>query len=262
MVLSLTFAIAPAAHAAAGSPLDCGAGVVAVKGGYQLTQDVTCGFTWADSHKFLDLRGHTLTGAILTTGDHLTFRNGTLVTDGSYLASDNVTLSHLKVEGSGPVVGFLIEAGNNFVFEHSSFENIDASVVLDFYFGSTARITNSTFTGNTGAAISVQAANDVDIEHNAFNRNGIGVNLWPEDMAGVNRVTVSNNTFDGNVNAALSIHGFIENGALDAAHIERNTITATGGAGIEVVLTCLTGDDCTPPSMSVSHNHLLGNGTA
>ena len=261
-VLALTFAIAPVAHATSGSPLDCGAGVAAVKGGYQLTRDVACGFTWSDSHKFLDLHGHTLTGAIVTTGDHLTFRNGTLLTDGSYLASDNVTLSHLKVRSPTPVLGFLIEAGNNFIVEHSSFENIDAPVALDFYFGTTGRITSSTFTGNSGAAISVQAANDVDIEHNSFSRNGVGVNLWPEDMVGVNRITVSNNTFDSNVNAGLSIHGFIENGGLDAARVEGDTITATGGPGIEIALTCFTGDDCTAPHMSVSRNHLLGNGTA
>jgi len=108
----------------------------------------------------------------------------------------------------------------------------------------------------------VQAADDVDIEHNVFTRNGVGVNLWPEDMVGVNRITVSNNTFNSNVNAGLSIHGFIENGGLDSARVERNTINSTGGPGIEIALTCFTGDDCTAPHMSVSHNRLVGNGTA
>jgi Right handed beta helix region len=254
--------VAPNAQAAGSTPASC-PGVVAVSGGFALTHDTTCNVVWSTSHQFLDLHQHTLTGSFLTDGgDHLTLKNGTLLTSGAFLG-DNDTFSHVTVKEFGSNE-FLVEAGSNFRFDHSRFIDTTAAVALDFYFGEGGRVTNSVFSGN-GTALSVQSSNSVDIENNIFERNRTGVNLWDEDRAGVNNITVRRNAFLYNQYAGLNITG--QNGygddeggpALENTHVDHNIFARNAGPGIAMTITCATTGSC-PPQLSFSANILYKNG--
>lgn len=256
--LAFTIVFAPAAHAE-GGPVAC-SGVVAVSGGYQLTQDTSCQLNWTASNEFLDLRGHTFSGTIVTSGSHLTLRNGTFKAGPSYFGGDFGALEHVRVESMGSATGVLIEAGNNFTVDRSVFADVQAAAAVDFYFGNGGRVTNSTFSRTSGIAVSVQANNDVAIEHNRFIGNSIGVNLWPEDGFGVERATVSHNVFFGNTTAGVRVTGA---GGLEGTRITHNTMTSNGGPGLAITLYCDESQtSCPAPHLDVSANRLIGNGAA
>jgi parallel beta-helix repeat protein len=261
-------AYAPFAHAATQTPLDC-PGVIAVKGGYRLTQDSNCGtgFSWAEDNKFFNLNGFTLTtdgiSAGFTTG--LTIRNGVLRTNSmNWEFSDKGTLSNLTVGSAGAPRGFFIEAGSNFTVKNSTFTNIP-NIVLDFFFsagGGTVR--KSTFTGN-GSAISIQRSNGVLIEKNKFMGNSLGVNLYDENGAGVSNNKIRYNTFRENgVGINLSALPNAEGlPVVDGNQIIGNNISRSSRSGILIEVTCegfFTPPVCPGQNTRVSGNRLSRNG--
>jgi hypothetical protein len=252
----LTPVFAPAAQADDGL-LAC-PGIVAVEGGYHLTQNTTCDLDWTGTSEFLDLQGHTLSGAITASGNGLTLRNGTFHAAPSYFEGDDNTLSRVRVTTDATPQGILIEAGNNFTVDHSVFDHVNASAAVDFYFGTGGRVSHSTFTATTGEAVSVQASSDVVIEHNRFVANSIGVNLWPEDGYGVANVTVAHNVFAQNTTAGVRLTGA---GGLDGTVVAHNTMSRNGGPGIEILLDCVEPTVCPAPAVGVTANMLDGNGT-
>jgi hypothetical protein len=261
-------AYAPFAQAATQTPLDC-PGVIAVNGGYRLTQNSNCGtgFSWAEDNKFFNLNGFTLTtdgiSAAFTTG--LTIRNGVLRTNGMHWGfSDKGTLSDLTVGSAGAPRGFFIEAGSNFTVKNSAFTNIP-HVALSFYYGNNGTVRNSKFTGN-GSAISIQKSNGVLIERNNFVGNSIGVNLWDEDGGGVNNNKIRHNIFRENV-VGINMLALLQFTrifpAFEGNQIIGNQISRSSHSGVLIEVVC---DDssvplkCPAENTRVSGNRLSRNG--
>lgn len=259
---------APFAHAATQTPLDC-PGVIAVTGGYRLTQDSNCGtgFSWDENNKFFNLNGFTLTmdgfSATFTTG--LTIRNGVLQTNSMHWEfSDKGTLSNLTVESAGAPRGFFIEAGSNFTVKNSTFTNIP-NIVLDFFFSAGGgAVRKSTFTGN-GSAISIQKSSGVLIEKNKFVGNSLGVNLYDENGAGVNNNKIRYNTFwENGVGINLSARPNAEGlPVVDGNQIIGNNISRSSRSGILIEVTCeghFMPPVCPAQNTRVSGNRLSRNG--
>ena len=232
---------APSASADTGTPLDC-AGVVAVPGGYQLTQEAVCSLNWIGNDEFFDLGGHTLTGGLRPRGHNQVVRNGTLLPgrgDDWSMASD-FTASYVAIRPAPSTswLGIFIEAGSNLTVDHSTFENIPGAA-LDFFFFEGGTVRDSVFRGN-GTGISIQKSTDVLIENSSFIDNGRGVNLWPEDHYGVDRTTIKHNMFRGN-GYGVTIHddgpGFLPTGLQDNL-IARNQFQASGHSGIAITKQC------------------------
>jgi hypothetical protein len=229
----------PASAAPADGLLDC-EGVIAVPGGYHLTADTSCSPTWRGDDEFLDLRGHTLTGNLMPQGTRQTVRNGTLELDRSYWASANeftVRRVAVRYDPSSTFRGFAIEAGSGITVEHSTFENFPA-IALDFYFGEGGTIRSSVFRGN-GTAISIQESSDVLVESTWFIDNDRGVNLFPENGAGINRNTVQKNVFlrNGTGVSMSGRPGFFP-AALQHNLIAGNVFYATGHSAIAITKRC------------------------
>jgi hypothetical protein len=268
LVTVLSCLAAPSASAAAsGSPLDC-EGVVAVRGGYRLTEDTSCSLTWIGDDEFLDLRGHTLTGGFRPQGHNQTVRNGTLITGRSdwSMASDfSVSRVTVRSAPSSTWLGIAIEAGYNLRVDHSTFEGFPG-LALDFYFGEGGTVRHSVFRGNR-IAISIQQSSDVLIENSSFIDNSVGVNLWPEDEYGVDRNTVQKNVFRGN-GYGITIRddgpGFFPTGLQDNL-IAKNLFQASGYSGISITRACSSGSTpsevrCLGSGNVIRDNHLSGSG--
>lgn len=231
-------ALTPPAHAVTNTPLDC-PGVVTARGGYRLVQDSDCGrsLLWYEDNKFFDLGRFTFkVNSIETRGADLNIRNGTLKTNGIYWIDANGTLSNLRVTIADTPLGFFIEAGSNFTVKNSAFENIPG-VALSFYFGNGGTVRNSVFTGNW-SAISIQRSSDVLIENNKFIGNTRGVNLWDENLGGVNNNTISHNVFRENgtgINIDTHPGGFP---ALQGNKIVNNNFIRSGYSGILIKVKC------------------------
>jgi hypothetical protein len=258
--------LAAPARAGVDGPLGC-QGVVAVDGGYRLTADTTCGFTWSEDHVFLDLAGHTMTATIVADGQGQVIRNGTLRTGDLYLAgSRDDALVDLQVQNVGNFSGFAIEAGSGLTVERSSFSGFPG-IALDFYFGNGGTVTDSVFTGNQ-VALSVQGVSGVRVSGNRFVGNDVGVNLWNEDSPNVG-VRVDHNTFVGNAVAALNVRGDLGNSedgrAYDAVTIEHNVALANPGVGLNVAVSCWDESTCAATSdlvgsLTVRRNSLSRGG--
>jgi hypothetical protein len=259
-------ALSAPAQAAVDGPLSC-AGVVPVDGGYRLTTDTTCSFTWSEDHVVLDLAGHTMTATVDADGQDQVIRNGTLRTDSLYLArSRGAVLRDLVVESVGNIDGFVIEAGSDLAVERSRFSGF-RGITLDFYFGVGGSVTDSVFTGNR-VAISVQGVDGVRVSGNRFVGNDVGVNLWNEDSP--NRgVRIDHNVFSASSSAAINVRGDLgtqeEGAAYDAVTIENNIARANPGFGLNVSVECPDADACAAVpdvvgSLTVRRNSLSRGG--
>ncbi len=259
--------LAPSAHALTNTPLDC-PGVIAVQGGYRLTQDTACVlFRWDENDKVLNLNGFnlTITGAgFYPSGNGLTIRNGKLHINYSRWDGFNGVLSNLSIVNGGLYPnGTLIEAGNNFTVKGCSFTKIG----LGFYYGSGGSVTNSRFIGSR-TAISIQKSSNVLIEKNQFIGNGNGVNLWNEDWRGVNYNIIRNNIFKGNevgINILAKAGLLPGHIGMEGNQIVGNKISRSSRSGLLINTRCDTQRSPLPPlclalNMSVSGNRFNRNG--
>lgn len=252
------------------TPLDC-PGVVAVKGGYRLTQHTTCPFqVWRQSAvgsgKLLNLNGFTLeVDALLIEASNFAIRHGELRTNGVFWNGASGNLSHLTITAGEDGCSFLIEAGQKFTVENSTFTNIPG-IAIDFYHGEGGVVRNSVFTGNY-IGVSIQKSSNVVIENSEFSNNGRGVNLWDEDGGGVNNNTVRRNVFQRNeVGITLEQQPrLFHNSSMQGNRLEKNQFSDNDYAGIVIKVFChnmgARGEIvCSGQATVVSGNRLLSNG--
>jgi|GEM_PF-1712787 len=264
-IIFLSFAWLPLGEARANTPLDCPA-VIAVPGGYRLTQNTTCDqVSWEnENNKFFNLNRFTLTiNSIGVFGNGLVIRNGVLQTNSIFWLGDGGTLSNLKItKGSSPR-GFFIEAGPNFTVKRCTFSEIPG-VALDFFHAPGGRVINSVFKNNW-KGISIQEADDILIENNKFVGNTTGVNLFPEHGFKTNNNTIRYNIFREN---AMGITMYtderlVPTWGLQGNRIVKNKIYRSGHSGILIALNCvedLGHPSCPGQDTKISGNLLKSNG--
>jgi hypothetical protein len=269
-----SLAFLPNAHAfTTNTPLDC-PGVVAVKRGYELTQDTLCpSQAWGQpgsttgNGKVLNLNGFTLElDRLLIVAANFVIRHGVLRTNGIYWNGASGELSDLTItSASTESAVFFIEAGPKLTVRNSTFTNIPG-IAIDFYYGEGGVVRNSVFTGNY-VGVSIQKSSNVVIENSKFLNNGRGVNLWNEDWVGVNSNTVRRNVFERNevgINLSQQPSGF-DRPSMQGNRLEQNQFSGNKYAGIVVKVFChnkgALGDIvCSGQNTVVSGNRLLSNG--
>jgi hypothetical protein len=259
----------------AGTPLDCPS-VIAVPGGYRLTQDSTCTGLggWNETNKFFSLNGFTLTiGNFAFMGDNLTMRNGAVKLNGNFRAFGKAgILSNLSIISiGGPLDNpFGLEAGTDFTVKNCAFSNFLTNALTFYYGDGGGSVKNSLFIGNK-TAISIQHpdfGSGILIENNTFVRNGRGVNLYDEDSMGVNNNTIRHNTFQKN---GVGINMFAHTAGYPTVHpslqgnrIVGNRIDRNGNSGFYLRLTCRDSSPivCSGQNTLVSGNRFSRNGFA
>ncbi|MEJ2579702.1 MAG: right-handed parallel beta-helix repeat-containing protein, partial [Kineosporiaceae bacterium] len=253
------------------SPGQC-PGVRTVDGGFVLTENTTCNVVWRDDATVFDLRGHMFKGELRIEGTDQTLRNGTLITErGLWNRSADLRVSHLRVQPPTPGGGgsFLVEAGHRTLVEYSTFLGA-GKTALSFYFGDGGTVRRSTFRDN-GRGVSVQRGDGVVITENQFIGNDVGINLWDEDFAGVNRVRVNRNRITGSRMAGISLRMRYhdrrppEYRPFQDGRIEDNLVSGSGAAGLDVTMQCVTKDpaECGDySSVQVNRNTFRTNGSA
>ncbi len=259
-VVAAMAAFAPSTSASAlatNTPLDC-PHVVSAPGGYRLTADVTCDLTWRDSNRSFDLGGHRFDGSMLMFASGLTIRNGTLHIGGLRGGGENVTLSHLKINGGYYGVPFT---------NMTVVSSVINSATFDFYYENGGVLSDSAFNDSW---ILVQRSSDIHITRNVFAGKGSGVtvgNYIPGDDGLTNGTIVSNNVFRNQSFGIILKPRFVLEPnfplIMDGTIVAGNTISGAPGSGISIDVVCKpTSEDPCPKKghISISGNTLVGNG--
>ncbi|MGV8965156.1 MAG: right-handed parallel beta-helix repeat-containing protein [Cellulomonas sp.] len=215
---------------------------------YKLTADATCDLALLGTGAKVDLRGHTLSTTSVVEADDVSLRHGRLRSDGIYWNGSGGRLEDLDVTtlGVSPPNLFYIETGPDFTVTRSHFHDLPDSIALSFYFGGKASVTDSRFT-RTQIGVSVQGNSDVTIARNRFTSNTVAVNLWNEDLGGVNNVTVTKNTITKTSGPGIRVTDTeADVPTFDNTRLSHNSITGSASSGIDVTVRCLDGLACPP----------------
>ncbi|WP_407343829.1 right-handed parallel beta-helix repeat-containing protein [Pengzhenrongella phosphoraccumulans] len=235
-------------------------------GHYRLTKDAECDLTLLGAGADVNLAHHTLSSpAVPIEVDGVALHDGKLRTDGIFWLGNHGRMENLDVTALGldPVPDFYIEAGSDFTVKRSTFHDLSSSVALSFYFGDGGTVSDSSFT-RTQTAVSITQNSNVTIRDNRFRSNAIAVNLWNEDLLGLNNTTITRNTITYSSTAGVLVRdGESESPTFDNVRITHNDISRSGGSGIDLTVTCDLSLPCPAggPPIFVEHNDLSRNGS-
>ena len=203
----------------------------------------------------VDLNGHTLFGGLISSGDHVTVRNG--VVDGVHVWLQGTGYNRLeRIEVRNVAWSWAVTPGGRTVITDSRFVN--NVVAIDLYLGGGTTVQRSTFIGNR---IGVNVAKDrgTVIRNNRFIGNGRGVNIWDEELGYASGTVVTGNLFTGNdIGARL----FARNQA-DNTRFTGNIFRGNLGPGLEVDVTCgrgPLGTSCGGEGTLIGLNLFIDNG--